>query len=96
MEKVNFKLTPPASAKRLEHAEGAIDELLKLFDELAAEPESRLRLATELSDLGKKLPRELKEGADAVSFDDPDWLREMLDQVRPLLIRRLLKRGTSE
>jgi DNA repair protein SbcD/Mre11 len=96
VEKVNFKLTPPASAKRLEHAEGAIDELLKLFDELAAEPESRLRLATELSDLGKKLPRELKEGADAVSFDDPDWLREMLDQVRPMLIRRLLKKGTTE
>jgi DNA repair protein SbcD/Mre11 len=96
VEKVNFKLTPPASVKRLKHAEGAIDELLKLFDELAAEPESRLRLATELSDLGKKLPRELKEGADAVSFDDPDWLREMLDQVRPMLVRRLLKKGTTE
>jgi exonuclease SbcD len=95
VEKVNFTLTPPASAKRLKHAEGAIDELLKLFDELAAEPESRLRLATELSDLGKKLPRELKEGADAVSFDDPDWLRDMLDQVRPMLIRRLLKKGTA-
>ena len=96
VEKVNFKLTPPASVKRLKHAEGAIDELLKLFDELAAEPDSRVRLATELSDLGKKLPRELKEGADAVRFDDPDWLREMLDQVRPMLIRRLLKKGTSE
>jgi exonuclease SbcD len=96
VEKVNFKLTPPASVKRLKHAEGAIDELLKLFDELAAEPESCLRLATELSDLGKKLPRELKEGADAVRFDDPDWLREMLDQARPMLIRRLLKKGTTE
>ena len=96
VEKVKFKLTAPASVKRLKHAEGAIDELLKLFDELAAEPESRVRLATELSDLEKKLPRELKEGADAVRFDDPDWLREMLDQVRPMLIRRLLKKGTSE
>ena len=96
VEKVNFKLTPPASAKRLEHAEGAIDELLKLFDELAAEPESRLRLATELSDLEKKLPRELKEGVDAIRFHDPDWLGEMLDQVRPMLIRRLLKKGTTE
>ena len=64
MEKVKFKLTLPASVKRLKYAEGAIDELLKLFDELAAEPESRVRLATELSDLEKKLPRELKEGAD--------------------------------
>ncbi|MGB8333244.1 MAG: DNA repair exonuclease [Desulfobacterales bacterium] len=96
VEKVKFRLTTPASVKRLKHAEGAIDELLKLFDELAAEPESRIRLATELSDLGKKLPRELKEGADAVRFDDPDWLMEMLDQARPMLIRRLLKKGTSE
>jgi hypothetical protein len=96
VEKVKFRLTTPASVKRLKQAEGAIDELLKLFDELAAEPESRIRLATELSDLEKKLPRELKEGADAVRFDDPDWLREMLDQARAMLIRRLLKKGTSE
>jgi hypothetical protein len=96
VEKVKFKLTAPASVKHLKHAEGAIDELLKLFDELAAEPESRVRLATELSDLKKKLPRELKEGADAIRFDDPDWLREMLDQARPMLIQRMLKKGTSE
>ena len=96
VEKVNFKLTPPSSIKRLKHDEGAIDELLKLFNELAAEPESRLRLATELSDLEKKLPRELKEGVDAIRFHDPDWLGEMLDQVRPMLIRRLLKKGTTE
>jgi len=96
VEKVNFKLTPPVSVKRLKHTEGAIDELLKIFNELAAEPESRLRLATELSDLGKKLPPELKEGADAIRFDDSDWLRELLDQVRPMLIRRLLKKETTE
>lgn len=96
VEKVSFKLTPPVSEKRLKHTEGAIDELLKIFDDLAAEPESRLRLATELSDLGKKLPPELKEGADAIRFDDSDWLRELLDQVRPMLIRRLLKKETTE
>jgi hypothetical protein len=46
--------------------------------------------------LEKKLPRELKEGVDAIRFHDPDWLGEMLDQVRPMLIRRLLKKGTTE
>jgi len=96
VEKVNFMLTPPASVKCFTHAEGAIDELLKTFDELAAEPGSRVRLASELSDLGKKLPLELREGAEAIRLDDPDWLREMLEQARPMLIRRLLKKGWSE
>ncbi len=96
VEKVNFMLTPPASEKHFKHAEGAIDELLKIFDELAAEPGARVRLGLELSDLEKKLPRELREGAEAIRFDDSDWLREMLEQVRPMLIRRLLKKEMSE
>jgi exonuclease SbcD len=96
VEKINFMLRPPASVKCLKHTEGAIDELLKICDELAAEPGSRVRLASELSDLEKKLPHELREGAEAIRLDDPDWLREMLAQVRPMLIRRLLKKGWSE
>lgn len=96
VEKIKFKLTAAPSEKRLKHSNGAIDELLTLFDELAAEPRFRLHLSTELADLEKKLPREIKEGADGVRFDNPDWLMEILDQVRPMLIQRMLRKGNAE
>jgi hypothetical protein len=47
-------------------------------------------LADELADLEKKVPRELKEGADGMKFDDPKWLGSLLDQVRPMLLQRLI------
>ncbi|MFZ0240147.1 MAG: DNA repair exonuclease [Desulfobacterales bacterium] len=96
VEKVNFRLAMPAATKRREHTEGAIDELLTLFDELAADPDARRQLADELADIEKKLPRELKGGADGVRFDDPGWLGEVLNQVRPMLIRRMLRKGAAE
>ncbi|MFZ0614705.1 MAG: DNA repair exonuclease [Desulfobacterales bacterium] len=96
VEKVTFRLAMPPAKNRLEHTDGAIDELLTLFDELAADPDARLQLVDELAEIEKKLPRELKEGDDGVRFDDPGWLGEVLNQVRPMLIRRMLRKGAAE
>jgi hypothetical protein len=40
----------------------------------------------------KKLPREVKEGDDAIRPDDPAWLAEMMETVGPLLMNRLSAR----
>jgi len=89
VEKVKFCTKPPLSDKALKSADGAIGELVHLLDELQSDPDRLHDLADELADLEKKVPRELKEGADGIKFDDPKWLGSLLDQVRPMLLQRL-------
>jgi hypothetical protein len=43
-----------------------------------------------------KLPRELKYGSDASGPGDPEWLTDLLNQVRPMLLRQLMSRGDAE
>ena len=65
---------------------------LEMLDRLLAELRGDDRLlkefaGRELGELRKKLPPELRR-ADAVDLDDSEWLRGVLDQVRPLLAGR--------
>jgi hypothetical protein len=43
-----------------------------------------------LEDLRKKLPREALEGPDGVPFDDAAFMRSLANEVRELLLSRLL------
>ncbi|MCP4667316.1 MAG: DNA repair exonuclease [Deltaproteobacteria bacterium] len=96
VEKVKFQTKSPLSDKSLKSPDGAIGELVHLFDELHAEPDRLHDLADALADLEKSVPRELKEGAEGMKFDDPEWLSALLDQVRPMLLQRLIRKEESE
>jgi hypothetical protein len=76
-----------------EQTGGAISELLNLFDELSNDIDARRVLTSELAEIDKKLPVELKSGSDEMQFDDPDWIGDLLKQAKPMLIKRLLKKG---
>lgn len=91
VEKIRLD-TRPSSAGRILPKSGAVGELLDLFEELAADAEARRELLAELSDLDKKLPRELKDGADGLHFDNARWTADLLARVKPMLVRRLLHR----
>lgn len=92
VEKVKFKTDFPQDNRFIEGSNGAVGELLQVFDELKSDPDTRRKLVTELADLEKKLPRELKKGFESIRFDDPDWLANLLKQVEPMLVKRLLKK----
>jgi exonuclease SbcD len=96
VEKIVFTTALPSSLGSTGRSEGALAELANLFDELAADPDTRRELAAELADLEKKLPRELTVEPEGLSFDDADWLADLLQQVRPLLLHRLLHREGPE
>ncbi|MFN4258556.1 MAG: exonuclease SbcCD subunit D [Gemmataceae bacterium] len=87
IEKVLWHTTPPRAALP---NDGPIGELLALLHELRADDTQLQRLRGELADLEAKLPMALTQGPDALRFDDPHWLRGLLDQVEPLLLHRLL------
>lgn len=93
VEKVKFNTTLPAVEPDLQKGDGAIGELVSLFDELSANADMVHALSDEFSDIEKKIPKELKDDAESLNFDDVDWLSEILKQVRPLLLQRLLRKG---
>ena len=96
IEKIKINTRLPASEKKLRTSDGAMGELVKLFDELADKPDLLRDLSNELIDLEKKIPKELKQGRDGIRFDDIDWLKSLLEQVRPMLIQGLMRKGSSE
>jgi hypothetical protein len=96
VEKIKFHTTLPASEQDLHQGDGAIGELVSLFDEMSSSADMVQALADEFSDIEKKIPKELKGDPDSLKFDDFDWLSEILQQVRPLLLQRLMRKGVSE
>lgn len=88
IEKVVFRTRPPAGARK---PEGAVGELLDLIDEFSADPDVLSGLSSELADLAKKLPREFKEAPEAWRLDDPNRIKELLAEAKPMLMRRLLQ-----
>ncbi len=92
VEKAEFSCSLPVNTGH-RPAGGAMEELLELFDDLAVDHEARQELTEDLADFCRKLPRELKEGPDAIGCDDPDWIGELLEQVRPELVGRLMGKG---
>ncbi len=95
VEKAKFNITKPTSDIDPEKVSGAIGELLNLFDELSNDTDARRTLASELAEIEKKLPIELKSSSDEMQFDDMDWIGDLLKQAKPMLIKRLLKKGIT-
>jgi exonuclease SbcD len=95
VEKIKFHTRLPTSMKDLQTGDGAMGELSRLFDEFSDHPDLLRELSSELTDLEKKLPKELKQDPDRIRFDDTKWLKSLLTQVRPMLIQRLMQKEGS-
>ncbi len=91
VEKVRFH-TAPARPDAPASLDGPMEELLAVLRELHEDDGQLRELAGLLDDLKRKLPSELRGGPEALDPGDPAWLRGVLEQVRPMLARRLLAR----
>ena len=92
VEKIKFHTSLPASQQNLQKGDGAIGELVSLLDEMSANPDMVRALSDEFSDIAKKIPRELKADSTSLRYDDFEWLSEILKQVRPMLLQRLMQK----
>jgi len=96
IEKVKFHTTLPSDAGPGSVSEDPMAEILQVVDEIRNDPAKLQALSASLEDLYKKLPKELKEGDDAVAPQDAEWLTSVLDQIQPMLLRRLMsKKGVA-
>ncbi len=83
-------LVPPASYNPL-HS-GPIAAVEERIDSFLNDPGLLQQILEEkkvFTDLLRQLPPELKNGIRAVNPEDPDYLKQMLQQVKPFLIKRL-------
>ena len=82
--------------KTLESATGPVGELISYLEEIRSNPDILENMGDEfLGELKRKLPRELREGEERIPLEDPKWLWEMLEQVRPMLLSRLMRKDGS-
>lgn len=95
VEKIKIRTTPPMDEEVMESDGGPVAELIQCINEFASEPELLKTLGISLADLATKLPRELREGPEGITLDNHEWLAEILEQVRPMLLSRLLKKEGS-
>jgi len=92
IEKVKFRTTSPKDIETGAHAEGPIGELWRYLDTLRSDSDQLIEIGETLKEITRKLPREVMEDREVISFEDPQWLAEQLDQVGPMLVRRLMRK----
>lgn len=71
--------------------DGPLGELVNYLDELSGSEEGLKSLSEELKDLAKKLPPEILQSPDGVPIQDTQWLRDFVQQIKPVLLDRLTK-----
>lgn len=96
VEKIKIHTALPASEQDFQKSEGAIGELISIFEEMDSSTERVQALSEEFNDIVKKMPKELKGDSGSHGFDDVDWLSNLLKQVRPMLLKRLARKGVFE
>ncbi|MCP4350472.1 MAG: DNA repair exonuclease [Desulfobacterales bacterium] len=94
IEKVKLLTKLPDKNEFPGHLDGPVGELLQFFDEIQSDPDRLKSLGETFNDLWKKLPREL-QATTRISSNGSGWMADMLDNVRPMLINRLMSKQDS-
>ncbi len=96
VEKVVFDTRRAESEEAALARDDAFGGLLRSIRELELDSVRLSKLAEEVADLSVKLPLDLRSGEDAFDPSDPDYIRGSLEDVKALLLDRLLREGRNE
>jgi exonuclease SbcD len=96
IEKVVFDTRRAESEDAAIAREDAFGGLLRSIRDLELDTARLAQLAEEVKDLSAKLPVDLRSGSDALDPSRPEYLRECLEDVKALLLERLLREGRAE
>ncbi len=88
VEQVRIATHEPIAKGAPDLGEGPLAELERYFDELPRNEQAITQLTDELKDLAKKLPTELMLPPDGLQLDNPDWIREIVRELKPMLMDR--------
>ncbi len=94
IEKVKLRTAPPRDFEP--PADGPLAEIRHYIEETKNNHQQLEALAGILSEFYRKLPDELKNADDGFQLPSSERLRELLDEVEPLLLGRLMRSGPGE
>lgn len=90
LEKVSIKTSAPTSIEGNLDRDDALSGLLRSIRDMDLDNESAGALADELTALRQKLPAELLGGEDPFDPTNPEVLAESLEEIKGLLVHRLM------
>lgn len=89
IEKLRLTTSDPQQREFRTDEQGPFAELMRYLDELPNDDKALSQLTEELKDLAKKLPPELTQSPDGLPLTQIDWVREVVRELKPLLLDRL-------
>jgi exonuclease SbcD len=95
IEQVKIRTTAPTVGASAGETDGLEVDLAAVLAELAQNDELLDKAAPELADLGKRLPRDLQIGSDAIALADRNYLRQLLSEVREALLPQARSAGEA-
>lgn len=90
LEKVSIKTKSSVSANEVLERDDALSGLLRAIRDMDLDASALDKLADEMSDLRQKLPAELLSGDDPFDPTNPELLKDTLEDIKGLLVNRLL------
>ncbi len=90
LEKVSIKTRPAVSADEVVARDDALGGLLRAIREMELDEIALDKLAHEISPLRQKLPEKILGGEDHYDPADPEQIKDILEEIKELLVNRLL------
>ena len=90
LEKISIKTRPVISTDEVLERDDALSGLLRAIHDMELDSSILDELADEMSVLRQKLPAELLAGNDPFDPTNPEFLKETLEDIKELLVNRLL------
>lgn len=96
IEKVAIQTQTEADFDEMLGKDDALGGLLRAIRDIGTDNQVLADLAGEFTDLHRKLPSELRAGEGAIDLESPETLRQAIEDVKQLLLVRLLSRGDGQ
>jgi len=90
IEKIQIQTQSRSSFDEMMRRDDAVGGLLRSIQRLGADDAEFLSILDELQDFRRKLPPEIQYGDEAIDLQDPELRREIIEDVKQLLVARLL------
>lgn len=96
VERVVFDTRAAESEEAALARDDAFGDLLRSIRDLEVDSARLARLGEEVADLAAKLPIQLRSGEEPFDLSDQELIRSSLEDVKALLLQRLLREGGAE